>query len=129
MPMMPIFSEWVHGFENDFSRKQKLELLLQAIQNQAETEDKYYAVFIDEMPPEFFEECPKYEEFLTNLRNNHTRVILLMAVCPSGRNLTQPYQIEFRSKSKIFAKQLRTRHRNSLLLSTLLIHLTYKYVQ
>ena len=124
---MPIFSEWVQGFENDFSIKEKLEQLLKALQNKAEIEDKYYAVFIDEMPPEFFEECPDYEEFLEDLQSKHPRIVLFLAISPSGRNLTKPLQIKFLNKGKIFVKHLRTRHRNSLLLSTLLIHLTYRY--
>ena len=51
-----------------------------------------------------------------------------MAISPSGRNLTMPIEIKFGDgESKIFCKQLRSRHRNSFLLSNFLIHLTYNY--
>ena len=105
----------------------KLDKLLNAIQNEAEKNDEYFSVFIDEMPPAFFENCPDYNQFLDYLHDKYSRVYLFIAISPSGRNLTRPLELQFGKSDKIYARQLRTRHRNSFLLSTLLIHLTYGY--
>ena len=50
-----------------------------------------------------------------------------MAISPSGKNLTKSIDVKFDDDDKIFCKQLRSRHRNSFLLSNFLIHLTYNY--
>ena len=78
------------------------------------------------MPPLFFEKCHHYEKFFQSLLSECTLVYVFMAISPSGNNLTKPIDVKFQ-QNHIFAKQLRTRHRNSFLLSCFLIHLTYKY--
>ena len=106
----------------------KFEELLIAIQKKAEGTNKRFAVFIDEMPPSFFEECPEYEQFFQSLHVNCPLVHVFMAIGPSGKNLNQPIYVKLdNDDNKIFFKQLRSRHRNSFLLSTFLIHLTYYY--
>lgn len=78
------------------------------------------------MPPDFFEEHPDYEAFFNYLQKTYPQVYVFIAVSPSGRNLTKPLEFIFED-NKVYTKQLRTRHRNSYLLSALLIHLTYGY--
>ena len=78
------------------------------------------------MPPSYFEDYPIYEKVFQFLQNDNPLVHVFMAISPSGRNLTTPIEIKF-SNNEIFSKQLRTRHRNSFLLSSFLIHLTYNY--
>ena len=118
--------ETITNHDDQWSIKQKFEKLITAIQKRAEQEKKIYAVFIDEMPPSFFESCPQYEKYFEALLADCTLVHVFMAISPSGRNLTNPIDVKFFG-NQIFAKQLRTRHCNSFLLSTFLIHLTYKY--
>ena len=111
-------------FDEKMSVQQKFEKLIKSIQKRAEQEDKSYAVFVDEMPPLFFESCPQYEKFFQTLLAECPLVHIFMAISPSGRNLTQPIDVKFVG-NQFYVKQLRTRHRNSFLLSSFLIHLTY----
>ena len=110
-----------------WSIKKKFEELIKSVQKRAEQENKYIALFIDEMPLSFFEECKEYNGFFQYLHAKYPLVHVFMAISPSGRNLAEPIDIQLEDNDKIFAKQLRSRHRNSILLSSLLIHLTYYY--
>lgn len=107
--------------------KQNIEELIKTFQKRAENSNKKFAVLIDEMPPSFFEECPEYEKFFKYLHDKYPLVHIFMAVSPSGKNLTMPIQVKFDDDNEIFCKQLRSRHRNSFLLSNFLIHLAYDY--
>ena len=107
--------------------KEKFEELIKTFQKEAEQTKKTFAVFIDEMPPMFFETCPEYQEFFQELQDKYPLIHVFMAISPSGRDLTKPINVMFENNDKIFAKQLRTRHRNSFLLSSFLIHVTYIY--
>ena len=107
--------------------KKKFEELIKSVQIRAEKDEKCIAMLIDEMPLSFFEECQEYKEFFHHLQVEYPLVYVFMAISPSGRNISKPINIQFESNDKVFAKQLRSRHRNSLLLSSLLIHLTYYY--
>ena len=111
---------------NQWSIKKNFEELVKSIQEKAEKLKKIYAVLIDEIPPSFLEACPDYEQFLHALQTECPSVHVFLAFSPSGRNLDRPIEINFED-GKVFAKQLRTRHRNSFLLSTFLIHITYNY--
>ena len=117
----------IPNFDDKLPIKQKFQKLIEAIQEKADQTKKIFAILIDEMPPSFFECCPEYQEFFQFLQDKYPLVHIFMAISPSGKNLTKPIKIMFDSNSKIFAKQLTTRHRNSFLLSTFLIHLTYIY--
>ena len=125
-PLISI-TEMIPHYDSKVSLKQKFEDLISAIHEKAEQDKKIFAILIDEMPPSFFETCAEYEEFFQHLQNEYPLVYIFMAISPSGRNLTQPIKVKFKDDRKIFAKQLRTRHRNSFLLSNFLIHLTYSY--
>ena len=115
------------AYDDQWSIMQKFEELIKSFQKKAEQENKIIAIFIDEMPPSFFEECPKYEEFFLHLQAECPLVHVLLAISPSGRNMTKSIVINFKHTGKIFVKQLRSRHRNSSLLSSFLIHMTYNY--
>ena len=117
----------IPNYDDKLLIKQKFEELVKAIQEKAEQCKTMFAILIDEMPPSFFENCVEYEEFFDYLQNEYPLVHVFMAISPSGRNLSRPIEMEFKDDNKIFAKQLRTRHRNSFLLSNFLIHLTYDY--
>ena len=116
----------IPDYNNQWSIKKKFEELVKSIQKKAEKLKKTYAVLIDEIPPSFLEACPDYEQFLHSLQSECPLVHVFLAFSPSGSNLDWPIAINFED-DKIFAKQLRTRHRNSFLLSTFLIHVTYNY--
>ena len=118
----------IPDYNDKWPTSKKFEELLKAIDEVAKRMNKRFAVFIDEMPPSFFEEFPQYEIFFKSLHEKYSMVYVFMAISPSGRNLTMPIEIKFGDgESKIFCKQLRSRHRNSFLLSNFLIHLTYNY--
>ena len=98
------------------------------VQKKAEDEEQetYFAIFIDEMPLSFFEE-EDYEDLLASWQSKYPKVYLFMSISPSGRDLAKLVEVDFHNKDKIFARKLLTRHRNSFLLSSFLIHLTYYY--
>ena len=115
-------------YDDKMPIEQKFEELIMAIQKKAEQSKKYFAILIDEVPLLFFGNCKNHQEFLKNLQERYPLVHVFIAISPSGRNLANPIDIMFlNNNEKIFAKQLRTRHRNSFLLSNFLIHLTYNY--
>ena len=120
-------------FDDKWSIKEKLEKLIKSLHQRAKnvkrkkTQPKHVALFIDEMPPSFFESNPDYEKIFADLHNAFPLVYVFMAISPSGKDLTKALDIKFDAKGKIFAKQLRSRHRNSFLLASFLIHLTYYY--
>ena len=91
------------------------------LQNKAEQHKKHFAVFIDEMPLAFFE-GQDYEDLLVSWQNKYPQVYLFLSISPSGRALVLPVELIFQRQDKIYSKQLLTRHRNSFLLSTFLIH-------
>ena len=121
-----LFLELVPDYNTQWPIKKKFEALIKAIQKIAEKLEKTYAVLIDEMPPSFLEACPDYGQFLQSLQAKCKLVHVFLAFSPSGRNLNKPITFVFK-EDKIFAKQLKTRHRNSFLLSIFLIHITYNY--
>ena len=118
--------EMIPDYNNQWSIEKKFEGLVKSIEKKAEKSGKRCAVLIDEFPPLFFEICANYQRFLCDLQAQCPLVYIFLAISPSGRNLNQSIAIKFED-DKIFVKQLRTRHRNSFLLSTFLIHLTYNY--
>ena len=125
-PLSQFFSEMILNYNNQLSIDKKFDQLIKSIQKAAEVKAKSFAIFIDELPPSFFEICPDYQRLFSDLQAKCPLVHVFLAISPSGRNLSQPIAIQFED-DKVFAKQLRTRHRNSFLLSCFLIHITYNY--
>ena len=123
-----IFSDNVPEFDVQWAIRKKVECLIMKLQKKAEQHKKHFAVFIDEMPLSFFE-GQDYEDLLVTWQIKYPQVYLFLAISPSGRALVQPVELIFQCKEKVYAKQLLTRHRNSFLLSTFLIHLTYNYIR
>ena len=117
----------ISSFDGKWSFKKKFESLLKEIQKQAEIDSKHFVIFIDEIPPEFFESCSEYDSTLNQLHDECSLVHVFMAISPIGRHLTMPLQLNFSDGNKVFVQQLQTRHRNSFPLSAFLIHMTYKY--
>ena len=107
-------------FDHNWPLKQKFEELVKSMQKRAEEQNRTMILFIDEMPPSIFEECPEYEIFFQTLQDKYNLVHIFMAISPSGRNLNKAMEINFEGKG-CFAKQLRTRHRNSYILSNLFL--------
>ena len=123
-----LIPEMIAEYNKDWPMKKKLEELMKALQEKAEETNKEFAVFIDEMPPSFFEENPDNKSFFKALHDEYHSVHVFMAISPSGKNLTKAIDVKFGDgDNKIFCRQLRSRHRNSFLLSNFLVHLTYKY--
>ena len=54
-----LIPEMIAEYNKDWPMKKKLEELMKALQEKAEETNKEFAVFIDEMPPSFFEENPE----------------------------------------------------------------------
>ena len=119
-------SELIPNFDDTLPIKQMFQELIKAIHEIAEQIKTNFAILIDEMPPSFFEGSD-YETFFKFLQDEYPLAHVFMAISPSGRNLSKPINLKFYDKEKVLAKQLRIRHRNSLLLSSFLIHLTYGY--
>lgn len=117
----------ISSFDGKWSFKKKFESLLKEIQKQAEIDSKHFVIFIDEIPPEFFESCSEYDSTLNQLHDECSLIHVFMAISPIGRHLTMPLQLNFSDGNKVFVQQLQTRHRNSFPLSAFLIHMTYKY--
>ena len=118
--------EFIPNFAAQWPIRRKLFQLIRGAQKKAEEQKKCFAIFIDEMPLYFFEN-QDYEDLLISWNTTYPRVFLFLSISPSGRYLYDPIEVIFKRQDKIFARQLLTRHRNSFLLSSFLIHLTYSY--
>ena len=117
--------EMISGYDDQWSIIHKFEMLLKSYQEKAKQTNKIFVIFIDEMSPSIFEHS--LEDKLQHIQAESTLVYVLLAISPSGRNLTKAIEIKFSNDDKMFIRQLRSRHRNSLLLSSFLVHLTYNY--
>lgn len=88
---------------------QKIAYLLFALHKKAVEDEKYFAIFIDEMPLSFFEK-QDYEDILISWQSYYPQIYLFLSISPSGRYLKEPVEVNFRHSDKVFATQLLTRH-------------------
>ena len=82
---------------------------------------KQYIILVDEIADNY--DCFDF----STLQLTYSFIHVLMAVNPAAYNLTKPVHITFPFGSNVLAKQLITRHRNSIQIAILLNHINKVY--